>query len=184
MEVKGTAFVARRVQLERAFGPGKFEELVRAQAAVDLVFHRPVLATSRLPMAAFLRLNDRIVRELYAGDEQSYWELGTLSADFALGENGPYQSLVKSRDVQTFADSGTRLWKTYFDEGSASSRFDGKNKVSLELQTPIPHVYFEYAVCGYFARGLALVSGRSVRHTCLRGFSRGNRDVAYEFTVG
>jgi hypothetical protein len=184
LEVKGTAFVARRSQIERAFGIATFEKLVREQALVDMVFHSPVLATSRLPMDAFLRLNDRIVKQLYGGDEKSYWETGTQSADFALGPSGPYNALVKNRDVKSLVESGSRVWKTYFDEGSASSTYDGSSLVTLTLTTPIRHVYFEYAVCGFWARGLQLVSGKAVKHRVVRGFSRGDRDVLYEFKIG
>jgi hypothetical protein len=184
MDVKGTAFVARKAYLERKFGAARFDALVRAQAKLDPVFAGPILATSRLPIEAFLRLNDRIVRELYGGDERSYFEAGTASAEFALGEGGPYRMLVTNRDLASFAASAPRIYRTYFDEGDAVGTFDGASKVTLALTgIPIRHVYFELAICGYFRRGLELVSSKSVSMQCVRGFSRGDGDVLYEYVV-
>jgi hypothetical protein len=185
MEVKGTAFVARRAYLERKFGPDRFDAVLRAQAAVDPVFASPILATSRLPIEPFLRLNDRIVRDLYRGDERSYVEAGVASAEFALSEGGPYRTLVVNRDVASFAASAPRIYRTYYDEGDASSTHDdASGLVTLALTgIPIRHVYFEHAICGYFGRGLEMVSGKRVESRCVRGFSKGDADVLYEYRL-
>lgn len=184
MDVKGTAFVARKAYLERKFGVQRFDAILREQAKQDPVFAGPILATSKLPIQAFLRLQDRIVRELYAGDERSYFEAGTASAEFALGEGGPYRALVTNRDVTSFAASAPRIYRTYFDEGDAVGTYDGDKRISLVLKgIAIRHVYFEYAICGYFKRGLELVSGKSVLMKCVRGFSRGDADVQYDFVI-
>lgn len=185
MEIKGTAFVARKTSLEKRFGVERFAEVLRAQAREDAIFASPILATTRLPIDAFLRLQDRIVRELYGGDERSYFEAGIASAEFALGENGPYRVLVTSRDVASFTASAPRIYRTYFDEGEALGTYDGERRVTLKLAgIPIRHVYFEYAICGYFGRGLELVTGKSVSMRCVRGFSRGDGEVLYELDIG
>jgi hypothetical protein len=184
MEIKGTAFVARKAMLERKFGAARFDAVLRAQVAVDPLFGRPILATTRLPIDAFMRLNERIVKELYAGDDHSYWEAGQASAEFALGESGPYRVLVTSRDVKAFAESAPRIYRTYFDEGDALGELRPDGVVLLTLTgIPYRHVYFEYAICGYFAHGLSLVSGKKVDTTCVRGFSRGDADVRYELRL-
>jgi len=185
VEIKGTAFVARKAALEKRFGVERFAEVLRAQAREDAVFAAPILATSRLPIEAFLRLQDRIVRELYAGDTRSYFDAGVASAEFALGENGPYRVLVTSRDVASFTASAPRIYRTYFDEGEAVGTYDGARRVTLRLSgIPIRHVYFEYAICGYFGRGLELVTGKPVTMKCVRGFARGDADVLYELDIG
>ena len=184
MEVKGTAFVARKAYLERKFGAERFDAILREQAKQDAVFKGPILATSKLPIEAFLRLQDRIVRELYDGDDRSLYEAGTASADFALGESGPYRTLVTNRDVPSFVASAPRIYRTYFDEGDAEGRFDGHVGVTLTLTgIPIKHVYFEYAIVGYFTRGLELVSHKKVQQQCVRGFSRGDADVLYQYKI-
>ena len=184
MDVKGTAFVARKALLERKFGVERFDAVLRAQAKLDPIFARPILATSKIPIDAFLRLNDRIVRDLYAGDDKSYFEAGVASAEFALGEGGPYRALVTNRDIVSFAASAPRIYRTYFDEGEAAGTATDEKHIALTLTgIPIRHVYFEYAICGYFGRGLELVSGRTISSKCVRGFSRGDADVRYEYLV-
>ena len=44
-------------------------------------------------------------------------------------------------------------------------------------------MYFEYAIVGYFRHGLELVTGRRVTETCVRGFSKGDRDVLYSYAL-
>lgn len=184
MDVKGTAFVARKTFLERKFGEARFAALVRAQAAIDPIFGKPILATSKMPIEPFLRLNDRIVRELYAGNERSYFEAGAESAEFGLGEGGPYRALVTSRDLPTFVASAPRIYRTYFDEGDAAGTMESPTLVVLTLTgIPIRHVYFEYAICGYFGRGIELVSGAKVDTRCVSGFSRGDAEVRYEYRL-
>ncbi len=183
MEVKGTALLARRGFLDKEHGAGTFERILAEQARVDPVFRAPVLATTRMPIEPFLRLNERIVSELYGGDDRSYLHVGLQSAEWALGEGGPYRSLVKDRDVAAFARSAPLIYRNYFTEGEAEATTAG-NEVTLHLHgIPIPHNYFEYAIVGYFRRGLELVSGRSVTEKCVRGFSKGDRDVLYRYTL-
>lgn len=192
MEVKGTAFLARRGFIDKDHGAGTFERILQKQAAVDAIFRTPILATTRIPIEAFLRLNERIVEELYGGDERSYLRAGEQSAEWALAEGGPYRSLVRDRDVAAFVRSASAIYRNYFTEGAAEATIaapaaerktggeDGK--VTLHLfDIPIPHVYFEYAIVGYFRHGLELVSGRRVTETCVRGFSRGDGDVLYSY---
>ncbi len=186
MEVKGTAFLARRGFIDKEHGAGTFEKIVQRQSVVDAVFREPILATTRVPIEPFLRLNDRIVAELYGGDDRSYLKVGELSAEWALAEGGPYHTLVKDRDVPAFARSAPAIYKNYFTAGAAESEMDPRDpkKVSLRLTgISIPHVYFEYAIIGYFRRGLAIVSGRPVNETRVRGFSKGDRDVLYTYVI-
>ena len=183
MEVKGTAFLARRGFIDKDHGAGTFERVLQKQAAVDAIFRTPILATTRIPIEAFLRLNERIVDELYAGDERSYLRAGEQSAEWALAEGGPYRSLVKDRDVAAFVRSASAIYRNYFTEGAAEATTGTDGKVTLHLfDIPIPHVYFEYAIVGYFRHGLELVSGRRVTETCIRGFSKGDGDVLYGYT--
>jgi hypothetical protein len=194
MEVKGTALLARRGFIDKDHGAGTFERILRKQAAIDPLFSTPILATTRIPIEPFLRLNERIVAELYHGDARSYLRVGEQSAEWALGEGGPYRSLIKDRDVAAFVRSAPAIYRNYFTEGVAESsitpptkeqvaRGEG-GKVALHLyDIAIAHVYFEYAIVGYFRHGLELVSGQRVAETCVRGFSKGDRDVLYTYTL-
>jgi hypothetical protein len=186
VEVKGTAFLSRRGFIDKEHGAGTFEGIVRRQAKVDPVFRDPILATTRLPIEPFLRLNERIVAELYGGDDRSYLRVGELSAEWALAEGGPYHHLVKGRDIEAFSRSAPAIYKNYFTEGAAEAHVDPKDPTKITLQLvgiAIPHKYFEYAIIGYFRCGLGIVSGKNVVETCVRGFSKGDRDVLYRYEV-
>ena len=183
MEVKGTALLARRGFIDKEHGAGTFDRILTKQAVVDPIFRTPILATTRMPIEPFLRLNERIVAELYRGDVRSYLRVGEQSAEWALGEGGPYRSLVKDRDVATFARSAPAIYRNYFTEGTAESSFE-PGKVTLRLHgIAPPHEYFEYAIVGYFRHGLELVTGKPVVETCVRGFSKGDRDVLYTYAL-
>lgn len=182
MEVKGTAFIARKAMLEKEHGAERFADVFRKVAARDSVFRSPILATTRIPVEAFIRFNDAVVKELYAGDEQSYVHFGEGSAIWAL-TSGPYKHLVANKSVSEFAASAPNIYRNYFTAGEARAEVTG-NRVTLQLLgIDRPHVYFEYAIMGYFKRGLELVSGRKVHMVCERGFSKHDRDVLYTFTI-
>jgi hypothetical protein len=184
MEVKGTAFLARKSYVSREHGERRFDELLRRAALRDPVFNETILATTQLPVDAFLRFNELVVTELYAGDEQSYFRFGAASATWALTE-GPYKHLVTEKSIPRFAASAPVIYRIYFTAGEARSEVLSERRVDTFLLGIEPHhVYFEYAIMGYFARGLELVSGTVVAMKVRRGFSRGDRDVHYEFTIG
>ena len=185
MEVKGTAFLARKAMIEREHGPVRFEEVMRKAALRDAVFKTAILATTRLPMDAFLRLNDLFVAELYDGDEQSYFRFGEQSAAWALSPDGPYRRLVTNRSVAEFVASAPAIYRNYFDEGEARAEGHGDDIRLMILGVPEPHrhVYFEYAIMGYFKRGLEMVSGRRVKMTAHKGFSKGDAEVVYRYQL-
>lgn len=183
MEVKGTAFIARKTMLEKEHGAARFDEVLQKVIARDPVFATPILATTRLPLDAFIRFNEAVVRELYAGDDQSYFRFGEASAQWALTA-GPYKHLVENKSIREFAASAPNIYRNYFTSGDAQAEVDGA-RVTLRLfGIDVPHVYFEYAIMGYFKRGLELVSGKKIQMTRERGFSKRDPDVLYRFGIG
>ena len=185
MEVKGTAFLARKAMIEREHGPIRFHEVMRKAAERDPVFSSAILATTRIPIDAFLRLNDLLVSDLYQGDEQSYFRFGEQSAAWALGPDGPYRRLVTDRSVGEFVASAPAIYKNYFTDGEAHAEQQGDDVRLLIVGVPAPHrhVYFEYAIMGYFRRGLEMVSGRRVEMVARKGFSKGDDEVVYHFAL-
>jgi hypothetical protein len=183
MEVKGTAFLARKAMLEREIGAERFAELLRTAAQRDAVFGAPILATTRIPIDAFIRFNEIIVKRVYDGDEQSYFRFGEQSAAWAL--SGPYKHLVDHRSIDEFVESAALIYRNYFTEGEARATRRGR-VVELRIDG-IPrrwgHAYFEYAITGYFGRGLEVVSGAPVEMHAVKGFVRGDDRVAYEYTL-
>jgi hypothetical protein len=185
MDVKGTAFLSRKAMIERELGAPRFEAVLRAAAERDAVFGKAILATSRIPIEAFLRLNDLMVRDLYDGDDQSYFRFGEQSAAWALGPDGPYRRLVTDKGVAEFVASAPAIYRNYFDHGEARSETtDEAIRLSiLGIDAPYRHVYFEYAIMGYFKHGLEMVSDRKVEMRAHLGFSKGDPESVYLFRV-
>jgi hypothetical protein len=181
MEVKGTAFLARKAYLTQEHGAARFEEVLSTVALRDPVFAEPILATARLPVDGFLRFNDAMVTALYGGDDRSYFKFGQGSAEWSFTV-GPYRHLALTRSVDQFAASAPVMLRNFFTAGEARAELVGPDQVDTFLsEIESHHVYFEYALMGFFARGLQMVSGREVTMVVRRGFSRGDPDVHYEF---
>jgi hypothetical protein len=184
MEVKGTAFLARKAYILREHGEARFLAVLAAVADRDPIFSDSIVATTRIPVDAFLRFNEAVVSTLYGGDEQSYFRFGAGSADWALTE-GPYKHLVAEKSVARFAASAPIIYRIYFTDGDARAEQVSHQRVDTVLSGIEPHhVYFEYAIMGYFARGLEMVGRVPVKMKVHRGFSRGDSDVHYEFQLG
>jgi hypothetical protein len=186
MQVKGTAFLARRALLEKDVGAAKVRPFLDRFCAAHPGFPSPVLPTSLISIETFLELNDAIVHELYGGDEASYWRFGRMSGEWALTE-GPYRRIREEKSLPEFAASAPALYRNYFTEGRARSVLEPGGAIQLWIEDIRPrfhHVYFEYAIVGYFERGLELVSGKPVKKRRIRGFSAGDESVHYRYQLG
>ncbi len=186
MYVKGTAYLARKATLEKELGAERIDALFGRFALEKPNFPSPVIATSLIPMADFLELNDLVVRDCYDGDAMSYWRFGRGSAEWALTD-GPYRRIREQKSLDEFADSASAIYRNYFTEGRARSEREAGGAIHLYIEGIPPrfhHVYFEYAIVGYFERGLELVSGKPVRHTRVAGFSAGDDHAHYRYRLG
>jgi hypothetical protein len=180
MNVKGTAFLARKLLLEHEFGEADAKRMLDEAVAAVPTFPKLVLASTSIPMGPFLALQDEILRRYFAGDPQSFFHFGELSADWALVK-GPYKSLA-AKDIDSFISQGLAIYRTYFDVGNASTVLrDGLVEYRI---TGIPkefrHVYVEYATVGYFKRGLEILGAINTDVKRVHGFSIGSEDVFYE----
>jgi hypothetical protein len=186
MEVKGTAFLARKAMLVQELGEARCAEFLARYALEDPFFAQSVLATTTIPVEKFIALNDAMVRDLYSGDTMSYFRFGEKSAEWALTV-GPYKNLRESKSLGKFAEMGRLLYQNYFSQGRADTSIVGNNKVELRIlgvPAAYRHVYFEYAIVAYFKRGLELVGAKTVVMRRITGFSVGDPDVHYEYRIG
>ncbi|WNG19756.1 hypothetical protein [Cystobacter fuscus] len=182
MDVKGVAFLARQLQAEQTFGRERWLAFLAEQAKRDPVFAQPVMPVTRIPADAFLRLNDAMTQQFYAGDAQAYWKYGLKSAEYALRQ-GQLRSLFTPGDYRRFALFTPGIWKGYFTAGDLSAQIIGP-QVELRITgVPQPHIYFELSVMGFASGGLTYLSGKEIPHEVLKGFSRGDAEVVYRFTL-
>nr|AYM52848.1 hypothetical protein [Myxococcaceae bacterium MCy9487] len=182
MEVKGVAFLARQTLAVRAFGDAAWKGFLAEQAKRDPIFTQQVMPVTRLPADAFLRFNDAFTQRFYGGDPKAYWQYGIKSAEYALGQ-GQLKAMFGKDDFRRFALFTPGIWKGYFTEGELTAQLHD-NVVELHITgVPQPHIYFEYAVMGFAAGGLTYLSGKEIHHEVIKGFSKGDTEVVYRFTL-
>ncbi|RKG84375.1 hypothetical protein [Corallococcus terminator] len=183
MDVKGVAFLARQTLAVQSFGEAAWKGFLAEQAKRDPLFGQPIMPVTRIPADAFLRLNEAFTERFYAGDTKAYWQYGIKSAEYALGQ-GQLKTMFGKDDFRRFALFTPGIWKGYFTEGELTAQLH-QNVVELRITgVPRPHVYFELAVMGFAAGGLAyLGGGKEIRHEVLKGFSKGDQEVLYRFNL-
>lgn len=181
MRVKGTALLSRKQIVVRKFGDGAWQRLTQDMAQSHPFFASPVVASSLIPLSAFLAFHDELIRRFYRGNQKAYFELGEDSARWALTE-GPYKAFVASGDVARFVESFPRLWDTYLLETTSWCKVELDGDV-VELQAfelPQWHPYFEYFIAGYLHGALELLCGETVTMTALAG---GGKQYHYRFRM-
>jgi hypothetical protein len=183
MDVKGTAFLARKAMLVEEVGEARAAAFLSRHAREDAFFAGPIVATTLIPIERFIAFQEAMRREFYADDPDAYFHFGIRSADWSLTA-GPYKHLRASRSIAKFAESGRLLYQNFYTAGRAETSIDG-DVIDLRLLDMPPesrHAYVEQAIVGYFQRGLELVGARGVKHRRLRGFTTGDPDVHYQYT--
>jgi len=182
MNIKGTAFIARRSMLVGRIGQEAWDKFFAEVQNEIPCFVEPVVASSKIPIEDFLKFNELAVAQFFQGNPRIYWTFGEKSAEWALSE-GPYKSFFQSRDVRSFIGASPALWKAYYDEGDFSGYVD-EGVVDLFLKkVPVKHVHFEFTVMGYAKRGLELIGTTVTKYEALKGYSLGDDEVHYRFMV-
>jgi len=82
MEIKGTAFLSKRNQIVRMHGQARWDAFLEGLRRKQPFFVENVLATTLIPVDAFLAFMDEVLAQFFTGDERAYWEIGARSADW------------------------------------------------------------------------------------------------------
>ena len=183
MNVKGSAYLARKMLLEKEFGEAEAARMIADVLRSVPSMPQPILASTVIPINAFLAFQDELLRRHYQGDARAYFRFGEKSAEWALTA-GPYKRLTNDRDVAAFATQGAALFRTYFDAGAATTSLENGHIAFRidDVPAPFRHVYIEYATIGFFKRGLEIFGATNVVAKRVRGFSLGHANVSYELS--
>jgi len=184
MDVKGTAFLARKVMLIDEIGEDRFNRIVSDFGKKEPIFNQPIHATTLIPIQVFVAFNDALVDELYGGDRRAYMRFGEKSAEYAL-MIGPYKRIRETNSVSVFVEAARFIYQGYYTAGRAEGSMEG-DTADLRLHG-VPcehkHLYLEYASAAYVRRGIELIGMHSVAMTCVRGFSQGDDEVHYRYAI-
>jgi hypothetical protein len=184
MEVKGTAFLARKMMLIEEFGEERYGLFLAEIARKEPIFEQAITATTLIPLRSFLAFNEALNEKFYDGDPSSYLRFGERSAEYGL-MLGPYKRIRETNSVAVFVESARIIYQGYYTAGRAEGSLDG-NVAVLKLHG-IPaehrHLYLEYVITGYVRRGIELVSLRSTVMERIQGFSNGDEEVHYRYVM-
>jgi hypothetical protein len=181
MNMKGTAFLARKKMIIEKFGQPAWDAFLRGIAAEAPAFAAPVIASTTVPIEQFLVFQEALVNTFFKGNTRAYWDMGAASAQWSLTE-GPYRAVLDRRDFKELVTTLPGLWSNYYDEGKlAATLEDGIVHVRF-TEIPVWHVSFELMVMGYFQRAFELFSKRKVAVKRVSGGAPGV-EVHYMFYV-
>lgn len=184
MDVKGTAFLARKLMMMEEIGQERWIDFLSQFARQEPIFNEPVTATTLIPLRSFIALNEALIDTFYDGDRSCYLRFGEKSAEYSL-MIGPYKRIRETNSVTVFVESARIIYQGYYTAGRAEGTIDG-DVADLKLHGIPPehrHVYLEYAVAGYVRRGIELVGLHSVAMERVRGFSCGDDLVHYRYIL-
>jgi serine/threonine protein kinase len=180
MKVKATQLLSRRSMLVERLTEPVYEQFLVDIAKEVPFFQKTLLPSTQIPVADFLRFNDALIERFFNGDRRIYWTFGEQSGEW-LSKNGPYVNQFKRGDFKRFWAILPAFWKTFYSEGETHVSGDGK-QLDIVIDSPVEHVYFEYSVLGFVKRGLEVLGAR-VRVDRIKGFSSGDREIHYRFTI-
>lgn len=182
MEVKGVAFLARQQMMVQTQGEAAWGEFLAEFAKREPIFGQPIMPVTRLPVDAFLRLNEALVQRFFKGDQKVYWQFGVKSAEYALSQ-GHLRAMFAPGDYRRFMLFTPGIWKGYFTGGELQVKAEERH-IDLHLSKVLrPHAYFEDSVMGFASGGLTLLGAKRLQHEALKGFSKGDTEVLYRFFV-
>ncbi|MBW2533443.1 MAG: hypothetical protein JRI55_18270 [Deltaproteobacteria bacterium] len=158
MHVKGTAFIARQIQVSEQFGEDAWRAFIEDLANEHHYFEDAIYPTSKIPLAIFLKVQDRIIERFYGGDEEAHRRLGYRAAEWAL-TRGPMESLLEERGDkrQYILDIVRKAWRRYFDFGDVTVAFEGDDILLTIVELPLSHQYFERSIAGYLEKTMSLM---------------------------
>ncbi len=184
MDVKGTAFLARKVMLIEEIGEDAYQRFLAEMAERDPIFGQSIIATTLIPIRSFIAFNEAILERFFDGDPNAYFRFGEKSAEYAL-LIGPYKRIRETSSVAAFVESARFNYQGYYTAGRAEGTLDG-DEADLKIHG-IPadcrHLYFEYVIAAYVRRGIELTGLRSATMTRVLGFSRGDEEIHYRYHV-
>ncbi|NMO14498.1 hypothetical protein HPC49_32640 [Pyxidicoccus fallax] len=182
MEVKGVAFLARQQMMAQSHGEATWKSFLTDFAKKEPFFANPIMPVTRMPVEAFLRLNEELLTRFYGGNQSAWWQFGIKSAEYALSQ-GQLKTMFSQGDLRRFLLFTPGIWKGYFTAGDLSVN-PGQDSTDLSItNVPRPHVYFELSVMGFAHGGLNYLGAKNLSHQVIKGYTKGDKDVLYRFNV-
>jgi len=183
MNVKGTSFVIARDVMIKIYGQERWNTFMSKLAEKDKFFSKMIMTITLIPLEKLIIAFDEMCKEFFNNDKMQYETLGRSGAKHALQPGGVYQSYLLSKDIKQFVEFAMpKLWSTYYDGGTFSSKFEN-NIVHIQISGfDVKNIYFEHLLAGYFQQSLKLLGKKSVAKK-VRSLSSGDDDIYFQFEL-
>jgi len=183
MNVKGTVYVTGKTAISAFFGEDRWNAFSARLAEKDNYFKNVIMSITPIPVDKFTFFLDELIREYFNNDNKQYLMFGKVAAKFALSPGGHYNSYLLSKDLKYVVESVIpKLWSTYYDDGILTAKLED-NVIHIKITgVPLKHIYFEYLIAGYVQKGLKMF-GKKATEKCIRGFSKGDNDIYYQYEL-
>jgi hypothetical protein len=183
MNIKGTAFTTAKVASIEVFGEERWNSFMAKMAEKDDFYKKMILSISLIPVEKHLFFLDELIKEFFNNDKKQYVMFGKVAAKYILSPGGPYHSFLMTKDLKQFVEKGMpKIWTTLYDESVLTAKLEN-NIVHVHItELPIKHIFFEYLTVGYFQQALKIFGRKSVEK-CIRGFSKGDADIYYQYEL-
>ena len=184
MKVKGIFFVTTKATVTEAIGQERWNKFLARLGAKDKYFKDTIImAITLMPLDKCILLFDELIDECFNGDKNAYVMFGRLGAKWALSPGGPYRSLMLTKDLKQFVESGLpKIYATYFDGGSVTAKLEN-NIVYIRITGfPIKHEHNEKLLMGYYKQVLK-VFGKKSTETMIRSLTAGDDDIYLKYEL-
>jgi hypothetical protein len=183
MKIKGSFYVTTKTAMTAAFGEERWNSFMAKLADKDNYYKNMIMSITLIPVEKLILIFDEMCKEFLNGDYSQYSMFGKVGAKFALSPEGPYKSYLLTKDIKQFVDFALpKLWSTYFDGGTVTTRLEN-NIVHFKITgVEFKHYYFEQCLMGYFQQALKVFGKKSVAKQ-IRGISSGDEDIYFQYTL-
>ena len=183
MNIKGTAFTTAKVTISQAFGKERWNSFMAKMAEKDNYYKGMIMSIALIPVEKHLFFLDELIKEFFNNDKKQYLIFGKVAAKFALSPGGTYNSYLLTKDLKQFVEVGMpQIWTSLYDESVLTAILEN-NIVHIKItQIPIKNIDFEYLTVGYLQQALKIF-GKKSHEKCVRGFSKGDNDIYYQFEL-
>ncbi|PKN51598.1 MAG: hypothetical protein CVU55_11685 [Deltaproteobacteria bacterium HGW-Deltaproteobacteria-13] len=183
MNIKGSSYVTTKAIINEAFGEKGWNSFNDKLVAKDPFFSNMIMSITLIPVEKIIIFFDELCKEFFNNDKTQYSMFGKAGAKSTLSPGGPYSSYLLTKDIKQFVElSMPKIWSTYFDGGTFTSKFEN-NVAHLKVTgIDVKHIYFENLVMGFNQQALKVFGKKNVVKR-IRSVASGDDDLYFQLEL-
>jgi hypothetical protein len=183
MNIKGSSYVTTRAIVTEAFGAQRWNAFNAKVIEKDNFFSNMIMAVTLIPVDKIIIFFDELCKEFFNNDKSQYLMFGKAGAKYVLSPTGPYKSYLLAKDTKQFVEMNMpKIWSTYFDGGTFTSRFENNAAHILITGVQVKNIYFEDLIIGFNQQALKIFGKKTVA-TKVRSIASGDKDFYFKLQI-